>query len=69
MTVSSTRTALSGANWHNIEDNKPTIRVSTPSASQEQPTNMRRGLERLMSWLNEKELKTSRGDSLNLHRP
>lgn len=50
MSVSSTRTALSGANFHNILDNKPTIRVSTPTC-QGQPANMRRGLESLIQGL------------------
>lgn len=52
---SSTRTSLSGEAFHNLETHPPVIQVSP-----DEPRNMRKGLERLMEWLNEREQKATR---------
>lgn len=53
MGISSTRVSLSGEAYHDLEVRPPVITVSD-----DQPRNARKGLERLMAWLNEREMKT-----------
>lgn len=53
MSISSTRVSLSGECFHDLETTPPVIQVSS-----DQPRNARKGLERLMAWLNDRELKT-----------
>jgi len=54
MSISSTRVSLSGEAFHDIETRSPVIQVSP-----DEPRNARKGLERLMEWLNKKELATA----------
>ena len=54
MSISSTRVSLSGEAFHDIETHPPVIQVSP-----DEPRNARKGLERLMEWLNKKEPATA----------